>query len=391
MPFRKYSVSSKDREPLIEAMEQALKTAGCSVIHRPEAMEAPFRFTFETPYGERLGIVAYAFRANTVLTKNRPTDEHRFQMKYGSKDGGLHDLWQDPFGLYTTLLVGINPEQGFFVSADPVLHSPTRLFISIEFKQEHVDEILASGWHGWERPRRTRTGDPIEVLVGGRMESFLRLVRFEREVAYEDPGHRQQVAEQVGAIDVERFVQPGVFGSEVVRKARLHALAKEFDLTENEVLDLIASAPRLKMAVRGWVAEHHLEEHLRGIPGVHDCERPETEGGADIILRYKASRRISIECKNVLRRTSTDGVPRLDFQRTRASKEDPCSRYYSPKDFDIVAACLHAVSDHWTYRFAPTSSLKAHDKCPGKLAYNVRIDEGWTDDIERVLSAVART
>jgi hypothetical protein len=174
-------VSPKNREPLIETMEHALKSAGCSVIHRPEANEAPFRFTFETPYGERLGIVAYAFRANTRLTKNRPEDEHRFQMKYGSKVGGWHDLWQDPFGLYTTLLVGINPEQGFFVSADPVLHSPTRLFISIEFKQEHVDEILAAGWHGWERPRRTRTGDPIEVLVGGKMESFLRLVRFERD------------------------------------------------------------------------------------------------------------------------------------------------------------------------------------------------------------------
>jgi len=57
-----------------------------------------------------MGIVAYAFLANSKPTKNRPPDEHRFQLKYGSKDDRLHELWQDPFGLYTTLLVGINPE-----------------------------------------------------------------------------------------------------------------------------------------------------------------------------------------------------------------------------------------------------------------------------------------
>ena len=59
--------------------------------------------------GERLGILCYAFLANQVQTTNRPDDEHRFQVKYGSKDGKLHRLWRDPFGLYTTLFVGINP------------------------------------------------------------------------------------------------------------------------------------------------------------------------------------------------------------------------------------------------------------------------------------------
>ncbi|MCG6897660.1 MAG: hypothetical protein LJE60_11225 [Thiocapsa sp.] len=71
--------------------------------------EAPFRLTFEAPDGERMGILAYAFLANARATRNRPCDEHRFQLKYGSKDGQLHELWQDPFQLYTTLLFGINP------------------------------------------------------------------------------------------------------------------------------------------------------------------------------------------------------------------------------------------------------------------------------------------
>jgi hypothetical protein len=118
----------------------ALRGAGCRIIHTPLPTRAPFRVTFETPDGERLGIIAYTFLANSRETRNRPKDEHRFQIKYGSKQvvaeargsiGKEHDLWQDPYGLYTTLLIGINPERGFFVAAGPrelglAVHSRTR-------------------------------------------------------------------------------------------------------------------------------------------------------------------------------------------------------------------------------------------------------------------------
>jgi hypothetical protein len=56
--------------------------------------------------GERMGVVAYAFLANSRLTKNRPADEHRFQIKYGPDD--KREPWQDPFRLYTTLLAGLD-------------------------------------------------------------------------------------------------------------------------------------------------------------------------------------------------------------------------------------------------------------------------------------------
>ncbi|HUG36000.1 MAG TPA: hypothetical protein VML54_03560, partial [Candidatus Limnocylindrales bacterium] len=69
--------------------------------------------------------MAYAFLLNKKATRNRPADEHRFQVRYGSKEGRLHQLWQDPYELYTTVLMGIDPDRGFFVGADPVFHSPT--------------------------------------------------------------------------------------------------------------------------------------------------------------------------------------------------------------------------------------------------------------------------
>jgi hypothetical protein len=332
--------------------------------------------------------MAYAFLANSKLTKNRPDDEHRFQVKYGSDDGSLHEVWQDPFGLYTTLFVGIDPERELFVGADPVLHNPTRFFMSVEFKQAQVNEVIKAGWHAWERERRRRgeESEPVEVLVGGTAENFLRYVRFERDAFGEDQGHRQLLAEKLAL--APQSVPPPSTSVLTPTPARLHDLAREFEMSELEVLDLISSARRLKMAVRGWVAETHLVRFLGAVPGVTACSRSDEEGGPDVRLRFEGSRPISVECKNVLREQTAAGLVRVDFQRTRASKNDPCSRYYSANDFDVVAACLHAVSERWDFRFAPSVRLDPHSKCPGKLSHLVRLDDRWADPVQQVLRAV---
>lgn len=141
MEPRTYRVSARDRQPLLDFVLEARRGARCRILYSSPSDQAPFRVTFETPLGERLGIIAYAFLANSRPTRNRPADEHRFQVKYGSKDSRLHPLYQDPYDLYTTLFLGINPDRGFFVGADPILHSPTKFFISVEFKESHVDAI----------------------------------------------------------------------------------------------------------------------------------------------------------------------------------------------------------------------------------------------------------
>jgi hypothetical protein len=368
-------------------MEEALRSQGCRIIRSSPATQAPFKITFETPQGERLGIVAYAFLATFTPTTNRPADEHSFQLKYGTKDGELHELWQDPHELYTTLLIGINPQQGFFVAADPVLYSPTKFFIRVEFKQEHVDEIKTKGWHHWERPRRSEGRDePVSVMVGGTAASFLRLVRFEREALGEDQGHRALLAEK--AAEPSSLIEPGP--TLLPAPARLHELARELELDENEVLDLIAKTRRLKMAVRGWVAEEHLVRALRQVDGVTECNRLDIEGGADVALRFENGRPLVIECKNVLRK-APHGIPRVDFMRTRTSQSDPCSRFYGADDFDVVAACLHAVSERWEFRFARPRWLDAHAKCHGKLSNGVRIDERWSRPVADVLREASKS
>jgi hypothetical protein len=389
--YRTYRVSRRAKEPLLEFMLEGLEWSGCRVLKHSSPDEAPFRIVFETKMGERMGVVAYAFFANSRLTKNRPADEHRFQIKYGPDDGALHDVWEDPFQVYTTLFLGINPELGFFVAADPRRHSPTRFFISLEFKEAHAAEVLARGWHSWERVKRDQHRDdyPIEVLVGGTQSSFLRLVRFERAADGLDPGHRQLLAEKMGE-------EPGpvpwaeLEAAEAVPSITVpHRIAEEFDLTQAEILDLIQSAPRLKMAVRGWVAETHLERQLQNVPGVEECVRLEEEGSADIRLSYRGSRPLLIECKNVLRQRLKGGAIRVDFQRTRSSKEDPCTRFYSPTDFDLVAACLHSCTESWEFCYALTRQLDPHKRCAGKLSNLVRIDERWVADAERALRSAA--
>jgi hypothetical protein len=371
-------------------MIEGLQLSGCRIISAPRPDHAPFVFTFETRAGERMGVVAYAFRATRTPTRNRPKDERSFQIKYGSKDdyaaNNSHVLWQDRLGLFTTLLIGIDLEERFFVAADPILHSPTKFFIRLEFKDKHAERIKHAGWHSWERERRAgRNPEPTESLVGGTIERIFDLVRFERAALGLDPGNRQLLAEK-----------PHLFRKhadesrpEPLKVRELHPLVGEFGLGEREILGVIAGARRLKMGVRGWVAEEHLRDQLAGLRGVQ-CERLDIEGGPDVRVRFEGGQPLTVECKNVLRKTDARGRPRMDFQRTRASKSDPCSRYYAPDDFDVVAACLHAVTEKWEFRYIVPGQLLAHAKCVGKLGSNVVIGSNWSDDpreVFRVLNA----
>jgi hypothetical protein len=155
-------------------------------------------------------------------------------------------------------------------------------------------------------------------------------------------------------------------------------LAAEFGIGEDEILNMIQAAPRLKMAVRGWVAEHHLEAVLRETAGVESCRALEEDGRPDFEVIYRGSRPILIECKNVLRKTLADGTVRVDFQKTRTSKSDPCSRFYRPAEFEILAACLHPCTERWEFTYRLTREMDFHtSKCPDRLNNNVRITNDW--------------
>lgn len=383
---RSYRVNRADREPLVGFMLDALRSEGCRILHASEPNQAPFVITFETPTGERLGVVAYAFLATRTPTRNRPSDERSFQVKYGSKlVRNSHRIWQDPLGLFTTIFLGISPNEGYFVAADPEMHNPTKFFIRVEYKDRHAADIASKGWVAWERDR-IGSDEPIEVLVGGTAKHFLDLIRFERVAHGLDQGNRQLLAERPEMFNGLPVVPPK---TDTLEQIADHPLLHEFQLSASEVLDVIANARRLKMATRGWVAEEKLRDSLSKVRDITHCEKIDVEGGPDLQIRVGNGPLLSVECKNVLRKTNKDGVPRVDFQRTRASKANPCSRFYAPSDFDVVAACLHSVTEKWEFRYILPHQLAAHANCVGKISNNVLVNDAWSNDPISVFRAAA--
>ena len=267
------------------------------------------------------------------------------------------------------------------------MHTPTWFSTSVELKEDDLDEVAATGWHGWERDRsaaRRKRVMPVEDLrteavVGFRPEHFLRYVHFESVASGMDPGERLLLSDRI-----ERQVVAG----RLVQPARgRHLLETQLGLSANEILDVIGGRFRLMAAVRGGVAEHHLGNHLKKLAGVTDVRRIDEDGRPDFEVKYKR-RPFLIECKNVLRRPTAEG-PRVDFQKTRASKKDPCSRYYERGQFDVLAACLHPVTESWEFRFSLTSTLQPHRRCQGKLSDRVIVaGDTWQRNLPHLLDAL---
>src|SRR3546814_7762997 len=63
LEWKSYSVSRVDKEPLLAFVVKALKMRDCSIVYASEPNRAPFYIVFDTPSGERQGLLVYAFRS----------------------------------------------------------------------------------------------------------------------------------------------------------------------------------------------------------------------------------------------------------------------------------------------------------------------------------------
>jgi hypothetical protein len=97
------------------------------------------------------------------------------------------------------------------------------------------------------------------------------------------------------------------------------------------------------------VAEHHLGCRLAEGPAVRGVQPIDRDGG-DFEVQLADGTSPLVECKNAAPATYADGAWRVEVQKTRASKNDPASRFYRATQFDVVAACVFSSTGQWDFR-----------------------------------------
>jgi hypothetical protein len=367
-------------------LEQAVERSGGRVVSSTGPARAPLFVGAEWPSGERIGICAYVFLANRRITRNRPRDEHRLQIRFGDVNDPAwraqdHPVGFDPLGVDVTLVVGAHLEADMLVALDPLVYDPLPIGISVFFKEAEIDLARRSGWHVWERDNISGASRPsprtelgVETVVAFAPERLFDYVRFERDAQALrlDPALRFTTAQGAAS--------PG-------RPTGLHALEQEFGLPGPEILDIIRERPRLGMAVRGGVAERHLHRALEVDAEVVAVELGLQEGPPDFFVRLRSRRgRTTVECKNASATTYADGTPKVETQKTRASKGDPKSRLYEPTQFDVVAACMYGPWRRWEFRYKRSNRLARDATYPDRIAAIQRIDDTWAPTLAAALA-----
>ncbi len=170
-----------------------------------------------------------------------------------------HSVAFDPAGLDVTMILGCQIEKGLFVGFPPPYYDPLPIGDSIYAKDGELERATRQSWAVFERENRGRRRQGLdtsrlETVVAFTPERLLDYVALERE------------AQTLGFDSALRFV--AATRSCRPKSRGLHDLEQAYDLSAHEVLDVIRGNRRLGMAVRGGVAERHLELALRADPAV---------------------------------------------------------------------------------------------------------------------------
>jgi hypothetical protein len=382
---RLYRVAA--RGDLFEFVVDALGRSGAELVYsttwdRPAT--APAYLGVEAAGGERLGILCYPFRATGREIKNRPFDEHRVQIRYGSESTWRrkHPLGRDAAGVDVTVVLGVHLDAALFIGLDPFAYDPLPMGISIEFKDADVETTQSVGWHVWERTNRpgqrraqARTTEGLETVMAFTPDRLLDYIRLEREASALalDPPLRFQLAK--AAIDAGR------------PPMGRHALEQQFGLSAPEILDIIERRFRLGVALKGGVAEHHLQRELRADPAVLTAEQIDEDGKPDLAVQLADGRHVLVECKNVSPHHYADGALKVEVQKTRSQRADPAGRLYRADQFDVVAACLFSVTGLWEFRYKAAVALEPSPHFKGRIAPIQRVDDTWRGSLTHALAS----
>lgn len=368
----------KRRDDIHDFLLSAVRASGGEVLYASDPDKAPVYLGIQLSGEERLGLIVYPFRVTRKATRNRPDDEVRGQLRYGGESSWNreHPIWRDVAGVDVTIVVGVDVEGELILGLDAGLWDPLPMGISFYAKREEVDRAQVDGWHVWEKINKpgtkrqsARSPSNLETVVAFTPSNLVRFARLERR------------ATSLRLDPPLRFAAALAAKDELLDPSAKHVLEEQFALTSQQILDIIHGRNRLAVAVRGGVAEHHLEGVLRSEVGVAEVSRLDVDAKHDFDVRLTDGRKVRIECKNASPKLTAAGLRRVEVQKTRSSKGDPASRFYPTDNFDVVAACIFSSTGRWEFRFARTSVMDHHREFGDRLAAIHVIDRRWADSL----------
>ncbi|HTW90456.1 MAG TPA: restriction endonuclease [bacterium] len=147
------------------------------------------------------------------------------------------------------------------------------------------------------------------------------------------------------------------------------SILKRWDLTEQELTDIVRQNPSMRGLMLGYVAEYKLRKMHFSDPvftNVHKADDHDRSRKGDLTVTYKGHE-FRIECKslqtNSVKKTETgyEGRYQCDASDRRTIKlrrgrsvETTCLRV---GEFDIIAVNLFAFEEKWRFAFALNSDL----------------------------------
>lgn len=368
---------SRGKHDLARWLRQAVRASGGEVLSESGSGVSPLHLGIGLPGDERLGAMVYAFRSKGLGTGGRPADEYEIQVRLMSErswQDDEHPVGFDPAGVDATAVIGVQLDEGVGIALDPRLYDPLPMGNSVQVRQGDVDAAKEHGWHVWERDnvpgsrREARSPQRFETCIAFRPERLVDLLRFERDA-------RELELDQ--SLRHEAAVRAGERPSGGLR----HSLEAEWGLDAHEILDLIDARRRLGTAVKGGVAELHLERQLRrDLPDA--TVKPLDKDAQPDFEVIAGGARILVECKNVLsqRTERGTGAPLVELWKTRGAIP---GRLYDADAFDVVAACLYAQTGQWEFRFKRTADMERYPGHEGKLHNFHAIDGTWQERLPR--------
>lgn len=366
------------RSDLHAFLLDAIHASGGRVLYASDPHRAPVYLGVQLDSDERIGMLVYPFRVTRNSIKNRPDDEIRGQLRYGAEESWKreHPVGRDVAGVDVTMILGVDLADGVILGLDANLWDPLPMGISFYAKDAEIQQARASSWHVWEKINRpgTKRSEPrsptsLETVVAFTPDRLIDYARLERRATSLrlDPPLRYSAA--VALADK----------TSVDTLPRRHVLEDQFALTSEQILDIIGGRNRLSVAVRGGVAEYHLEHLLETSPDIAAVERLDVDAMHDFNVILADGRLMRVECKNASPKTSASGSFKVEVQKTRASKGDPASRFYPVDGFDVVAACLFSPTGRWEFRYGLTSRMARHKDFPDRLAPIQTITDDWAE------------